>query len=125
MPDPSAAAPIEPGLSGRLEHVVDTTQVTTHFPGPGKFSTPSMISLMELASHSAVAAKLPAGHTSVGFEVNVRHLAPAVLGDTVVATAELTEANGRKLTFKVACHHGETLLGEGTHRRVVIPVPSE
>lgn len=125
MPEPSSAAPLEPGLAGRLERVVDATQVTTHFPGPGKFSTPSMISLMELASHSAVEPHLPGGHTSVGFEVNVRHLAPAVLGDRVVATAELTEVNGRKLTFRVACHHGETLLGEGTHRRAVIPVPSE
>ena len=83
-----------------------------------------MISLMELACHEAVRGALPEGHTSVGFEVHVRHVAPARLGEIVVATGTLLETNGRKLTFSVECRSGELLVGEGSHRRAVIPLPA-
>ena len=95
-----------------------------HLPGPGVLSTPSMISLMELACHEAIRAALPAGQTSVGFEVHVFHMAPAQFGQAVVATGTLLETNGRKLTFAVECRCGKTLIGEGTHRRAVITLPA-
>jgi predicted thioesterase len=41
--------------------------------GDGVLSTPSMIALMERASIQAVQGYLPEGHTTVGFEVHVKH----------------------------------------------------
>ena len=112
---------LKAGLQGRMETVVSEANVAPHIP---KFSTPSMIQLMEQASMQGVVAHLSPGETTVGFEVNVRHLALADIGDTIVATAELTEVDRNRLTFRVEAFHGDRKIGEGTHRRAVIQSPS-
>ena len=114
-------ADLKAGLKGRMETMVSEANVAPHVP---KFSTPSMIQLMEQASMESVAAHLSAGETTVGFEVNVRHLAPADIGDTICACAELTEVDRNRLTFRVEAYHGERKIGEGTHRRAIIQTPS-
>ncbi len=117
---------VEPGLEGRIDRVVDSSLLTGHAGGEGLFSTPSMIMLMELAAHAAVEGSLPAGHTTVGYEVCVRHLAPAKTGDAVVVTARLQELNGSHLHFAVECTRddGDVLVGTGTHKRAIIPALS-
>ncbi len=112
---------IQPGLESRIERIVDEHLITRHVGGKGIFATPAMIGLMEGASHKCVEELLPKGQTSVGYEVHVRHLAPAAPGSTVVVTAKLTEVKGNKLYFDVACHQGEVLLGSGTHKRAIVP----
>ncbi len=112
---------IQPGREGRLERVVDERLITRHVGGQGIFATPAMIGLMEGASHKSVEDLLPEGHTTVGYEVHVRHLAPAAPGSTIVVTSKLTEVKGNKLYFEVSCHQGDTLLGSGTHKRAIVP----
>jgi predicted thioesterase len=112
---------IRPGLEGRVERVVEGNLITKHVGGQGVFATPAMIGLMEWASHKAVEGLLPENQTTVGYEVHVRHLAPAKPGTTVVATSKLTEVKGNKLYFDVECHQGDTLLGSGTHKRAIVP----
>jgi predicted thioesterase len=114
---------VKPGLEGRVDRVVDGSMLTSHAGGDGLFATPSMILLMELAAHGAVEGSLPAGHTTVGYEVCVRHLAPAKAGEPVVATARLVEVTGSHLHFAVECSKddGDTLVGTGTHKRAIIP----
>jgi predicted thioesterase len=112
---------VRPGLEGRLERVVEGDLITTHVGGRGTFSTPAMIGLMEITSHRSLEGLLPAGHTTVGFEVHVRHLAPAPPGSTIVVTSRLTEVKGNKLYFDVECRQGNRVLGSGTHRRAVVP----
>jgi fluoroacetyl-CoA thioesterase len=112
---------IRPGLEGRLERVVEGDLLTRHVGGKGTFSTPAMIGLMEWASHKSLKGLLPEGQTSVGYEVNVRHLAPAAPGSTVVVTSKLREVKGNKLYFDVSCHQGDKLLGSGTHKRAIVP----
>ena len=90
---------------------------------PSVLSTPSMIMLMELVSHSAVADELPPGYTTVGYEVHVRHVMPAPAGATVTVATSLAEVEGNKLLFEVSCRQGEVLIGEGTHRRAIVRVP--
>jgi len=112
---------IRPGLEGRLERVVEGELLTHHVGGKGTFSTPAMIGLMEITCHRSIERLLPAGHTSVGYEVHVRHLAPAAPGRTVVVTTRVAEVKGNKLKFEVECHEGDTLLGDGIHKRAVVP----
>jgi fluoroacetyl-CoA thioesterase len=112
---------IRPGLEGRLERVVEGDLLTRHVGGKGTFSTPAMIGLMEWASHKSLQGLLPEGQTSVGYEVHVRHLAPAAPGSTVVVNSKLTEVKGNKLYFEVSCHQGDKLLGSGTHKRAIVP----
>lgn len=113
---------LKPGMSAEIVRVVDDSLVVKHVGGDGVFSTPSMIGLMERAGIEAVQPHLPAGHTTVGFEVNVKHVAPTPKGKTVRVRAELTEIDGRKLTFKVEAHDDEKKVGMGTHRRAIIEV---
>ncbi len=108
---------IRPGLKGQKQTLVCHHNVAGHV---NKYSTPAMIELMELASIQGVHDLLEDGQTSVGFEVNVRHLAPADIGATIIAYAELTEIDRNKLTFRVEAYEGDRKLGEGTHRRAVI-----
>ena len=112
---------IRPGLEGRLERVVDGDLLTHHVGGRGTFATPAMIGLMEITSHRSIERLLPAGHTSVGYEVHVRHFAPTAPGSTIVVTTRLTEVRGNKLYFEVECHEGHKLLGSGIHKRAIVP----
>jgi predicted thioesterase len=112
---------IQVGREHSIERVVDDRLITTHVGGKGVFATPAMIGLMEWASHEAVEELLPAGQTTVGYEVHVRHLAPAPPGSTVVVTSRVAEVNGNKLVFEVMCHLGDKLIGTGTHKRAIVP----
>lgn len=116
-----ASSDLRPGLKGQKQTIVCDHNVAGHV---AKFSTPSMILLMEQASMDGIVQQLSQGETSVGFEVNVRHLAPADIGDTIVAHAELVEVDRNRLTFRVEAFQGDTKIGEGTHRRAVIQLPS-
>lgn len=108
---------ITPGLKGEMQTLVSEHNVAGHVD---KFSTPSMISLMEQAAIAAVHPYLEDGQTSVGFEVHVRHLAPSDIGATVVAYAELVEISRNRLNFNVEAYDGDRKIGEGTHRRAII-----
>ena len=112
---------IHPGIEGRLERIVEGELLTRHVGGKGTFATPAMIGLMEITCHRSVERLIPAGTTTVGYEVHVRHLAPTAPGRKVVVTTRLAEVNGNKLRFEVECREGETLLGTGIHKRAIVP----
>ena len=117
-----ASEQLKPGMKAEITTVVDEKLVVKHVGGDGVLSTPSMIGLMERAGIQAVQPYLPEGHTTVGFEVNVKHIASTPFGKKVTVRAELTEVDGRKLRFKVEAHDGDKKVGEGTHRRAIIAV---
>jgi len=100
---------------------VDERLITMHVGGKGVFASPAMIGLMEGASHKAVEGRLADGETTVGYEVHVRHVAPAPPGSTIVVTSRLIEVNGNKLLFEVSCSMGDKLIGTGTHKRAIVP----
>ncbi len=83
-------------------------------------ATPAMLALMENAAMLAVQPMLEEGQTTVGSQISSSHLKPSPVGAQVEATALLTAIDGRKLTFTVECHQGDTLLGSGTHTRFIV-----
>lgn len=96
---------------------------TAEFIGSGDMAvlaTPAMVALMENAAMLAVATKLDEGDTTVGSMISTSHLKPSKIGAHILAEAELTAIEGRKLTFKVRAYDGETLIGEGDHIRFVV-----
>ena len=117
-----ASERLTPGLTAEITTVVDDKLVVKHMGGDGVLSTPNMIGLMERAGIEAVQAHLPEGHTTVGFEVHVKHFGATPKGKKVTVTAELIEVDGRKLRFKVEAHDEDRKVGEGTHRRAVVPI---
>ncbi len=84
------------------------------------FATPAMVALMEHAAMRAVAARLPAGSTTVGAEMSTSHIRPSAPGAVVTADAELVAVEERKLTFRVAAFDGDRMIGQGTHVRYVV-----
>src|SRR4029079_893839 len=99
---------------------VDDKLVVKHMGGEGVLSTPSMIGLMERAGIQAVQDHLPEGHTTVGFEVNVKHFGATPKGKTVKVRAELLEIDGRKLRFRAEAHHAGHKVRDGTHHTAII-----
>lgn len=113
---------IAPGLKGEMRMVVKEEDTARHL-GSGKvnvLATPRMVSLMENASVAAVDHLLPEGQATVGGEIRVRHLAATPMGMEVVVQSELTEVEGRRLTFQVEAFDQVEKVGEGTHIRFII-----
>jgi fluoroacetyl-CoA thioesterase len=89
------------------------------------FSTPAMIGLMEYTCVLLVAPYLDENEQTVGIHVDVRHMAPTKIGQSVTVTAELLEVKDNKLRFAVSAVNDQGVkIGEGTHRRALIDTKS-
>lgn len=92
-------------------------------PGGEVLSTPSLVLLMERTCVRACQRYLPPGFTTVGYHLDVRHLAPLPRGEVVRVSAHLEALEGNKLTFRVeAFGPNGRKIGEGIHRRAIIPI---
>lgn len=113
---------LKTGLTSELEIVVEYKHTAEALGSGGVrvFSTPMMIALMEGASLNAVASHLPEDFTTVGLSLNVHHIAATPEGMKVTAKAELLQAEGKKLTFKVEAFDETEKIGEGTHERYIV-----
>ena len=112
------------GLTGTAEIVVGPEH-TAPFVGSGRIAvlaTPVMINLIEAAALAAVEQLLPSGHQSLGIQLDVSHTAATPVGLRVTATAEVSQVQGRTITFRVAARDEFEPIGGGTHRRVVVSV---
>ena len=90
--------------------------------GSDVLSTNSLLGLFEGACNSATDPNLPKGYTTLGYAVDgMRHLAPAPVGSTVRVTAEITDVERNRITYKIEAYYGETLIGVATHKRAVVP----
>ena len=115
---------LRPGLVGAADLRVGVEHTAPSI-GSGVIpvlGTPVMINLMEGAALAAVEHLLPAGHQSLGIHLDVRHIAATPIGMRVRATAELTNVEGRTLTFRVEARDEREVIGDGTHQRVVVNV---
>ncbi len=83
-------------------------------------ATPRVVLLAERASMQAVDGHVDAGHTTVGYRVQLDHLAPVPVGDNVLAEAVLESVEGRRLTFRVSVKHKDGLVAAGRITRVVV-----
>ncbi len=85
------------------------------------FSTPAMIGLMERTSVELTEPYLDENEQTVGIHVDVRHMAPTKIGQSVTVTAELLEVKDNKLRYAVSAINDQGVkIGEGLHRRAVI-----
>jgi fluoroacetyl-CoA thioesterase len=111
---------IKPGLIAEQETVVDEKLSVAHTKAP-MLSTPMMISLMEGVCKDLVQTLLPQGYITVGYEVHVKHKAAAFIGTPIKIWCEVLEVDGRKILFEVRATAGNKVIGEGRHRRTIIP----
>jgi len=112
------------GLRGTAQLLVGPEH-TAPFVGSGHIAvlaTPVMINVIEAAALNAVEHLLPAGHQSLGIHLDVSHVAATPVGLQVTATAEVAGVEGRTITFRVEARDPVEVIGDGTHRRVIVSV---
>lgn len=84
------------------------------------YATPAMIALMENTAKSLVIDELPIGYTTVGIEMNVKHIKASPLGANIKCNAVLIKVDGKKLFFDVEANDDQGTIGNGSHIRYVV-----
>jgi fluoroacetyl-CoA thioesterase len=120
------AAGMKNGLVSGLtieETYVTTLDMRARQLSSDVFSTPSMISLMEKTCVDLVTPYLDEGEQTVGFHVDVMHLAPTKIGQSITIAVELLELKNKKFKFGVSAVNDQGVkIGKGFHRRALIDV---
>ena len=83
-------------------------------------ATPTMIAVMEQAAYRLVEDLLPEGISTVGTQIDAKHIAATPVGMNVKATATLTQVEGRKLVFEIEAFDDVEKVGEASHTRFII-----
>lgn len=113
---------LAPGTEGVLKRTVEQ-QHTTRRGDYEIFSTPNLVLLLEEAAIEALAPYLREDQASVGTKVEVSHTAATLLGQTVTATATVTEVDRRRVVFSIKVVDDVEEIGSGTHERFIIDLP--
>ena len=111
------------GATGRFALVVQPEHLADRFKDaalPPVLATPIMVMAMENAALNAIKPYLDPGESAVGTRVDISHKAPTPAGATIVAMAEVTRADGRRIEFVVRASDDTEEIGSGTHERVVV-----
>lgn len=118
-------AGFDPGIADEMTITTTPQMGITHLgPAvPSMYSTPSMIQLIENACLTLIARYVEDDEQSVGFHVDVKHLAPTAIGKKVTARVTLREVNGRRYVFDVEVTNEDGVkIGEGIHERALINI---
>ena len=113
---------IEVGLKGEAFMTVEREDTALEV-GSGSllvYATPCMCALMEGAACEALKDCLPEEKTTVGIELNLKHLSATPVGMDVRAEAEIAAVEGNILTFNINAYDETGMIGECTHKRAII-----
>ena len=113
---------IEIGMKGEVSALVERED-TAQEVGSGSllvYATPCMAALMEGAACEAIEAGLAEGETTVGIELNLKHIAATPVGMDVRAEAEVTAVEGKIITFSIKAFDEAGEIGNATHKRALV-----
>ncbi|MBP5431145.1 thioesterase family protein [Ruminococcus sp.] len=113
---------LKTGMTGMSELEVKDENLAVNV-GSGSlevFATPEMVMLMEKAACNCISDYLESDETTVGTEMNVKHISATPKGMKVCAEAELIEINGRELVFSIKSYDEAGDIGEGIHKRFIV-----
>jgi len=88
----------------------------------GVYATPSIALFVEQVCRQMIDPILPEGQASVGVRIDLRHLAPTPVGDTVRLRAEITAIEDNLVSFQAQIWDSKEMIGEALHQRAVIDV---
>ena len=114
---------LTPGLTHEQSYTVTPEMGVRHFGTgvPSVLSTPSMIGLMERTCMEFVTPWMDENEQTVGFHVDVRHIAPTRIGQKVTIRVTLPEVKEKRFRFAVEANNDKGVkIGEGIHRRSLI-----
>ena len=113
---------LEVGMKYEIDRVV-TENDTAAKAASGSvevLETPVMIAWMEEASLRLAQKELEEGFTTVGTEVNIKHLKGTLVGKTVKVLSTLKEIDRKRLVFDVEVIEDGVAVGTGSHTRFII-----
>ncbi|MBI2926676.1 MAG: thioesterase family protein [Verrucomicrobia bacterium] len=112
------------GTTGEQRFVVEAKHAIDFATGgmPAVLCTPWLIWFLEHAARAAVLPFLEAGESTVGLEIELRHLAPTPVGHRVTCLARIIHVEGMRMSFHLEAHDERELIARGTHRLQVIRV---
>ena len=116
-------ASIPLGAKGTFALLVAPQHLANQFKDatlPPVLATPVMIMAMENAALNALKPYLEPGESALGTAVTVRHVAATPVGQRIVAEAEVTGVERRRIEFKVIARDELEEIGHGTHERVLV-----
>ena len=87
---------------------------------PDVLATPVLVMVIENAALAALEPYLEPGETAIGTCVEVRHLAPTLVGMRVFGQASVTRVEGRQIQFRVSAADEGGQIGAGNHERMVV-----
>ncbi len=91
---------------------------------PAVVSTPHLVGFLERTARQTIAPHLDANERSVGIELDIRHLAPTPVGQTIHCTARVIAVDGSKITFQVEARDAYEVIVRGLHKRAIIHTES-
>ena len=110
------------GTKGEVSSMVERADTALEV-GSGSllvYATPCMAALMEGAACEALEDLLSEETTTVGIELNLKHLAATPVGMEVRAEAEVTAVEGKIITFSITAYDEAGKVGEAEHKRAVV-----
>ena len=110
------------GMNYEREYVVSVEDTAAMFGNDNVpvFATPRLLAWLEGTCIGTVSPFLPEGWETVGTSFEFKHLAATPVGMKVRVVAEVTEVNGKLLTFSVKAYDEVDKICEGTHGRAII-----
>jgi fluoroacetyl-CoA thioesterase len=112
------------GTLGEERFVVEPRHAIDFADGgmPAVLCTPWLIWFLEHAARAAVLPLLEPGESTVGTEVQIRHLAPTPVGQAVTCQARVLFAERSEVSFQLEAHDERERIARGWHRLRVIRV---
>ena len=110
------------GMKGTAENLCEREDTALEV-GSGSllvYATPCMAALMEAAACAAIAEALGENETTVGIELNLKHIAATPVGLEVRAEAEVTAVEGKIFSFQIVAFDEAGKIGEATHKRALV-----
>lgn len=110
------------GLKAEVATLVETGDTALEV-GSGSlrvYATPCMAALMEGAACEALDSCLSEEQTTVGIELNLKHVAATPVGMEVRAEAEVTAVEGKIITFAITAYDEAGKIGEAEHKRAIV-----
>ena len=114
------------GAVGELQFVVEQKHVIDFATDgmPAVLSTPNLVGLLERTARETLQPFLETNERTVGIELDLRHLAPTSLGQSVSCTTRIIHVEGTQVTFQIEARDAHEVVARGVHKRAVIRVES-
>ena len=113
---------IQPGIENEITQKVTKHDIATSFGSEHMpvLATSKIVAFMEYVALSSVQDLMPDGYSTVGSEINLKHLKPVKEGEKVSCSSRLLKVEGRRMYFEISMRNVCEEVAKATHIRTVI-----